>query len=188
MLRRTHGAWWVLGIAALLGLIPAIDGRCDEYRMAPADSVEVSIFGEPDLFRELVVRPDGRVSFPLVGDLQVAGKTTTEVKQDLEQQIREYIPDASATVIVTKLGSLQFYVIGKVAKPGMFNVSKQMSALEALAMAGGTTPFADESKISIMRRVGDKTVRYPFDLKHLKQGENLDQNILLERGDVILVP
>ncbi len=159
-----------------------------DYTIAPADVLEISIWGEEELARQLVVRPDGKVSFPLIGDIEVAGKTTSQVKKLVEEKIRPYIPEASATVIVSQLGSLQYFVIGKVAKPGMFNVSKPLTVLQALAMAGGLTTFANESNISIVRYYGEKTTRFPFNYKEVKQGKNLQQNILLERGDVVLVP
>ncbi len=160
----------------------------EDYKIAPADVLEISIWGEEELARQLVVRPDGKVSFPLIGDIKVAGKTTSEVKKLVEEKIRPYIPEASATVIVSQLGSLQYFVIGKVAKPGMFNVARPLTVLQALAMAGGLTTFANESNISIVRYYGKKTMRIPFNYKEVKQGKNLQQNILLERGDVVLVP
>ncbi len=159
-----------------------------DYKIAPADVLEISIWGEKDLARQLVVRPDGKVSFPLIGDIEVAGKTTAEIKSLVEKKIRAYIPTASATVIVSQPGSLQYYVIGKVAKPGMFNVSRRLSVLQALALAGGLTTFADEDSISIIRYSNGKVSRLPFDYSEVKKGENLQQNILLERGDVVLVP
>lgn len=165
-------------------------GRClaGYYQIAPADVLEISIWGEKELARQLVVRPDGKVSFPLIGDLAVAGKTTSQVKTLVEKKIRDYIPEASATVIVAQLGSLQYYVIGKVAKPGMFNVSRRLSVLQALALAGGLTTFANEDSISVIRYRDGKVVKLPFDYSEVKHGENLQQDVLLERGDVVLVP
>ena len=175
-------------VLPIMNFLPVEDCRAGDYVIAPADVLEISIWGEEELARQLVVRPDGKVSFPLVGDMAVAGKTTTEVKALLEKKIRTFIPEASATVIVSQLGSLQYFVIGKVAKPGMFNVSKTLTVLQALAMAGGLTTFAQEGDISIVRSYGEKTVRLSFDYNEVKQGRNLQQNILLERGDVVLVP
>ncbi len=159
-----------------------------DYLIGPADVIEISIWGEKDLIKQVVVRPDGKVSFPLVGDITVAGKTTTQVKKEVETKIREYIPDAIASVIVVQLGSLQYYVVGKVSKPGVFNVSKPITVLQALALAGGLTTFADEKHIYIIRYYGDKTQKLSFNYKEIKKGENLKQNILLKRGDVVLVP
>lgn len=184
---------WVLIAAAVLWA-GCGNGRAqesptaDDYLIAPGDTLEISVYGEPDLIRELVVRPDGKVSFPLVGDIQTAGKTTSQVKEIVEGKVRTYIPSANATVIVTRLGSLQFYVIGRVNNPGMFNVAKPLSVLEALALAGGPTPFAKEDRILIIRGTGGKTTKIPFNLKDIKEGKHLEQNIVLERQDVVVVP
>jgi polysaccharide export outer membrane protein len=180
-------AVWVL-VLCRAGFSPG--PGAEEYRIAPPDVLEISIWGEPELQRaNLVVRPDGKVSFPLVGDLEVAGKTTAEVKEQLESAIQQYIPQASASVIVTQMGSMQFYVLGKVARPGMFNIATELNVLQALSMAGGLTPFAREGDIVIVRtEPGGQTVRLPFDYGQVKSGKNLDQNITLQRGDVVLVP
>lgn len=178
---------WLTALALCLGSPQA--GRADEYRIAPPDVLEISIWGEPELRREnLIVRPDGKVSFPLVGDLEVAGKSTEEIRELLEQSIQPYIPQAKASIIVTQMGSMQFYVLGKVAKPGMFNIHTELSVLQALTMAGGLTPFAKESDIVIVRTQGDRTIRLPFNYDQVKSGRKLEQNIILQRGDVVLVP
>ena len=160
----------------------------ESYLIAPADTLEISVYGEQDLARQLIVRPDGRISFPLVGDLEVSGKTTTQVKADLEKKVRDYVPDASVSVIVMGLGSLQYYVLGKVANPGAFNLSRPVSVLQALATAGGVTTFGKEGGILIVRKHGKDTTHIPFDYEAVKKGKDLEQNILLERGDVVLVP
>ena len=113
-----------------------------DYKIGPGDVMEISVYGEESLNRkDLVVRPDGKTSFPLVGDVQVGGLTTVQAKEALEQSLHEYIPGAVAAVSVLQLGSLQYYVVGKVNKPGMYNVSKPLTVLQALAMAGGLTTF-----------------------------------------------
>ncbi len=168
--------------------IKNLSAQQKDYTIAPADILEISIWGEKELLRQVVVRPDGKISFPLVGDIKVAGKTTSQVKKEIEEKIREYIPDAIASVIVTQLGSLQYYVVGKVAKPGVYNVSRPITVLQALALAGGLTPFAKEDKILIIRYHGKKTIKIPFNYEEVKKGKHLEQNILLQRGDVVLVP
>jgi len=161
----------------------------DEYKIGPGDILEISVYGEESLNRkDLVVKPDGRVSYPLVGDVQVGGLTTVQAKEALEQSLHDFIPGAVAAVSVTQLGSLQYYVVGKVNKPGMYNVSKPLTVLQALAMAGGLTPYAKESDIIILRNSGKETVQLPFDYKSIKKGKNVEENIILERGDVVLVP
>ena len=160
----------------------------DLYLIAPADTLEISVYAETNLIRQLIVLPDGNVSFPLVGDVNVAGKTITQVRAALEQKIREFIPDASVSVIATNLGSLQYYVLGKVANPGTFNMSRPVNVLQALATAGGPTTFAKEDSILIVRSHGKETMHILFNYDEVKKGKKLDQNILLDRGDVVIVP
>ena len=187
---KAFASIFFMGLLVILTSLagPATCLAADDYLIAPADTLEISVYGEQNLVRELIVRPDGRVSFPLVGDFEVEGKTTTQIKADLEQKIRDYVPDANVSVIVTGLGSLQYYVIGKVANPGAFNMSRPVSVLQALATAGGVTTFGDEDDILIIRQHGKDTTHIPFNYEAVKKGKNLEQNILLERGDVVLVP
>lgn len=159
------------------------------YVIAPGDVLSISVYGEKDMDQpELVVRPDGKVTFPLVGDIAVGGLTTSRVKQELDIKLHKYIPEAVATVTVKTLGSLQYYVVGKVNKPGMFDVSMPMTVLQALAMAGGLTTFADEKHIEIIRNQNGKVTKLRFNYKEVKNGENLGQDIVLQRGDTIVVP
>jgi len=161
----------------------------DDYKIGPDDVLEVSVYGEESLNRPgLVVRPDGKISFPLIGDMQVGGLTTSQAKDAMEQSLHEYIPGAFASVSVAQLGSLQYYVVGKVNKPGMYNVSKPLTVLQALAMAGGLTSFAQETSIMILRNSGKETVHITFNYKKVKKGRNVEENIILERGDVVVVP
>jgi polysaccharide export outer membrane protein len=182
---------WIVGmaVAIMLQALWARPGLADDYRIAPSDVLEIAVYGEEGLKnQELIVRPDGKVSFPMVGDIEVGGLTTAEVKERAEQKIREFIPEAMITVGVRKLGSMQYYVMGKVNKPGMYNVATPLNVLQALSLAGGLTIFANEGKISIVRKVGEKTIKLPFNYKDIKKGKKLEQNIVLERGDVVLVP
>lgn len=160
-----------------------------DYRIGTGDVLEITVFGEETLSRPgLVVRPDGKISFPLVGDIQAGGHTSGEVKEQLEKSLQEYIPAAVAAVGVAQLASLQYYVVGKVNKPGVFSTSKPITVLQALALAGGLTAFAAENKIMIMRDFGTQASKIPFNYRKIKNGENMEQNILLQRGDVVLVP
>lgn len=162
---------------------------CGDYKIAPSDVLEISIYGEDALAKnQLVVRPDGKISFPLVGDLEVAGYSTAEVKEIVEKHTRPLVPEARAAVIVSQLGSLQYYVVGKVNKPGMYNVSKPLTVLQLLSLAGGPVIFAKENDITIVRDHGQATTKLPFNYKEIKNGRHLEQNIFLERGDVVVVP
>ncbi len=160
----------------------------EDYIIQPSDIVEISVYGEQELIRELVVRPDGKVSFPLIGDVQAAGRTTRQVKEALDEKLAAYLSQANSTVIVMKLGSLTYFVLGQVAKPGVFNVSTPLTVLQALSLAGGLSTFAAEKNILIVRGYGDKAQKIPFDYAQVKRGRDLEQNILLQRGDVVLVP
>ena len=165
-------------------------GNCHglDYTVGAGDILEISVWGEEELTKQLIVRPDGKVSYPFIGDMAVASKITAEIKAELEEEIRQYVPNANVTVIVAQLGSMEFYLLGKVARPGAFNTSKPLTVLQALAMAGGLTTFADESGILILRRQEFGTTKLPFDYSDMKKGESLEQNVVLERGDVVLVP
>jgi polysaccharide export outer membrane protein len=163
-------------------------GSSKDYVIYPSDVLEISIYGEPELTRSLVVRPDGKISLPLIGDVKVSGHSTQEVKTIVDEKMSAFIPAASSTVIVEQLGSQRYYVLGQVAKPGMFNVAAEVSVLQALSLGGGLTTFADENGIIIIRGYGKDTKKIPFDYGAAKRGKHLEQNILLERGDVVLVP
>lgn len=162
---------------------------CRDYKIAPADVLEISVYGEDALAKNgLVVRPDGKISFPLIGDLEAAGHSTAELKRIVEKRIRHLVPDAHASVIVTQLGSLQYYIVGKVKKPGMYDVSRPLTVLQLMALAGGPLIFAKEDRILILRNHGQATVRLPFNYHDVKYGKHLEENIVLKRGDVVLVP
>ena len=160
----------------------------EDYVIHPSDVLEISVYGENELTRKLVVRPDGKVSFPLVGDIKVAGHSTSEVKAMIDKKVSAYIPEASSTIIIDQLGSLKYFVVGEVARPGMFNVPSQLTVLQALSLAGGLKTFADEDSIIIIRGYGKDTTKILFDYSDVKKGKHLEQNILLDRGDVVLVP
>jgi polysaccharide export outer membrane protein len=163
-------------------------GTSEDYVIYPSDVLEISIYGETELTRKLVVRPDGKISFPLVGDIKVAGHSPTEVKAIIDKKVSAFIPEASSTVILDQLGSMKYYVVGEVARPGMFNVPSELSVLQALSLAGGLKTFADEDSIIIIRGRGKDTTKILFDYSDVKKGKRLEQNILLQRGDVVLVP
>ena len=186
--------WFCLVLLLLVayfgtGLAGAQDkGISEDYVIHPSDVLEISVYGENELTRKLVVRPDGKVSFPLVGDIKVAGHSTSEVKTMIDKKVSAYIPEASSTIIIDQLGSLRYYVVGEVARPGMFNVPSQLTVLQALSLAGGLKTFADEDSIIIIRGYGKDTSKILFDYSQIKKGKHLEQNILLDRGDVVLVP
>jgi polysaccharide biosynthesis/export protein len=150
--------------------------------------VMISVWKDEHLTREAVVRPDGLVSFPLVGDIQAAGRTVEELRTDLVQRLMKFIPTPQVSVSVSKVLSYRIYVLGRVNKPGEFMVGHATDILQALSMAGGLTPFAAENDIRVIRRANGKQQVFPFRYGEAKKGKDLEKNILLQRGDVVMVP
>lgn len=160
----------------------------EAYRIGPEDVLEISVWKEEGLEREVLVRPDGGVSFPLAGNIQVAGKTPEDVESEITAKIRKYIPDAVVSVSVAKISGYSIFVIGKVKKPGQFVVGRYVDVIQALTLAGGLTPYASENKISVLRRDAGKEIVLPFRYSSIKSGKNLKQNVILKSGDVVVVP
>jgi len=160
----------------------------DAYTIGPEDLIEVSVWKEDALRKELLVRPDGGISFPLVGELQAAGKTTAQLRSEIVARLTKYIPEAVVNVSVLKIASNKIYVLGKVNKPGEYLTGRNIDVLQALSMAGGLTPFAAENRIKIVRKEGGKDIVFAFEYGAVKSGTTLEQNIQLKRGDVIVVP
>ena len=158
------------------------------YRIGPEDVLHISVWKEEELDREVLVRPDGGISFPLAGNMQAAGKTTQELMTEITRRIQRYIPDAVVTVTVSQVSGYDIFVIGKVQNPGQFTLGQYVDVLQALTLAGGLTPFASEDNIRIQRRENGKLKVYPFAYSQIKKGRNLDQNIILHSGDVVVVP
>ncbi len=167
---------------------PTPESASPEYRIGPGDVLRVSEWRNEDLTFQVVVLPDGFISFPLIGDIKAAGKTVAEIKAEIEQKLTVYIPEPTVSVMVNNVNSMIIYVIGRANRPGHYPLTTNVTVLQALAMAGGLTPFAKRGDIKVMRREGDKTHIFDFDYDDVSQGENLDQNIVLQRGDVIVVP
>ena len=167
----------------------AEDGSFGEiYRIQPGDVLEVSVWQEENLQKQVLVRPDGGMSFPLAGDMQAAGKSVTEVQKLITERLTKYIPDPVVTVSTLKLDGNKVYVIGKVARPGEFQTNRYMDVVQALSMAGGMTPYAADNKITVLRRENGKQRSIPFRYGDIEKGEDLEQNIILQSGDVVVVP
>jgi polysaccharide export outer membrane protein len=158
------------------------------YRVGPEDVLEISVWHEDALKKETLVRPDGGISYPLIGEVQVAGKTVLAIREEITQRLEKFVPDAAVSVTIVKVGSQRIYVIGKVNKPGEFPLGRYVDVLQALSMAGGLTSFADSNDIRVMRRDGARQVVLPFEYSRVVRGEKLDQNVQLRAGDVVVVP
>ncbi len=158
------------------------------YVIGPGDVIEISVWNNENLSRLVTVLPDGMISFPLIGETLAEGKTAGQLRKELADKISRYEPDPVLTVIVQNVNSMMIYVIGKVNRPGHFVLNTDINVLQALTMAGGLNVFAKKKKIKIFREKGDKTVIIDFNYEKVVNGDNLEQNIVLMRGDVIVIP
>ncbi len=158
------------------------------YTLNPGDILSISVWKESDLQRQVIVRPDGAFSFPLTGDVQAEGRSIEQIRQAVAERLEKFIPDPVVTVAAEGLGGNKVYVIGQVNRPGQFEASGQVDVMQALSMGGGTTTFAEVDDIKILRRVGNKLIAIPFNYKAVAKGKRLHQNIVLEPGDVVVVP
>ena len=160
-----------------------------QHYVQPGDILEVSVWREEDLQRDVLVRPDSRFSFPLVGDIDASNKTVEELKDEVVQRLERYIPEPVVTVTVKDILGNKIYLLGQVNNPGAFVVNPRVDVMQALSLAGGTTPFASLNDIVILRRNMDGSQRaMKFQYKDIERGRDLEQNILLESGDIVIVP
>jgi len=159
-----------------------------DYLVGPGDVLEVSVWKEEALTKQVVVLPDGRISFPLIGEVQAAGRTLPDLKQEISKRMVKYAPKEEVNLEVKQVNSMLIYVIGRVNQPGRFVLNTNVNVLQALSIAGGLNPFAKRNDIKIFRREGAATKVLPFKYDQVTVGEKLEQNITLQRGDVIVVP
>ena len=158
------------------------------YLIGPGDILDISVWKNPDLTKSVTVLPDGKIAFPLVGELQAANKTREQLSDELRLRLKRYVPEADLSVVVAQVNSLLVYVIGRVNKPGHLVLNTKIDVMQALAMAGGLNPFAKRDSIRIVRS-GESSAKYfDFDYDSVFKGSKPSQNILLKRGDVIMVP
>lgn len=163
-------------------------GKSGDYRLGPEDVLRVSVWRDEELSMEVVVRPDGYISFPLVRDIKAGGRTVEQVRAEIQDKIKEYVPDAPVTVMLIKVVSPKFYVVGKVNRPGVFILGQKTTVLQALSLAGGTSSFAGKSGIRIIRPKGNGHESLEFDYDDVTGGDGLEQIIYLEPGDTVVVP
>ncbi len=179
---------WMLFAGAALAADAPGPALPDGYKLRPGDLLQVSVWKETDLQGEVLIRPDGGITFALAGELQAAGNTVAELTAMLAARIQKYIPDAVVTVAVKATGGNKVYVIGKVNRPGDFPLIGPTDVMQALTLAGGATPFANTNGIRILRRIGDRQTSISFRYGDIARGRKLEQNILLMNGDTVVVP
>jgi polysaccharide biosynthesis/export protein len=192
-------SWW-REAASFLGLAPdphpgetaePAPGRppaTPDYIIGPGDLLGISVWRDESLTRSVVVLPDGKIAFPLVGELVAGGKTVVQLKDELERKLTRYVTESGLTVEVKQSNSMIIYLIGRVNVPGRQMMVASTNVLQGLAMAGGLNPFARRSEVKVFRKQGEKTSVFSFNYDDVSEGRHLETNIDLQKGDVILVP
>jgi len=160
-----------------------------DYQLKPGDIVTISVWKEKDLQTDALVGPDGGISFPLVGDFEAAGHTLRQVRDLLVKRLTPFIPDPVVTVAIKQIGGDDVYVLGRVNRPGEYPFSQRIDVMQALSLAGGTTPFAALDHIVILHRdnQGEQHAIH-FHYAQVAHGRDLSQNVLLHSGDTVVVP
>jgi polysaccharide biosynthesis/export protein len=158
-----------------------------DYVIGPLDSLSINVWKEPDLTATLPVRPDGKISLPLLEDVQAAGLTPTQLALSLTEKLKKFVADPRVTVVVAAINSKRVYLVGEVSHPGPTSMTPNMTVLQALSSAG-LTQFANTKKIYVLRTVSGKQEKLPVDYRRLLKGELIDRNYILQPGDTIVVP
>jgi polysaccharide biosynthesis/export protein len=179
---------WLAHDSDAIGATPTAPAVDPGYRLGAEDVLLISVWKDEQLTREVVVRPDGMFSFPLVGDIQAEDRTVDEIRTDLVKRLMKYIPNPNVSAAVTKVLSYKIYVVGRVNKPGEYLIGHYTDVLQALSLAGGLTPFASENDIKVIRRLKGQQKVFLFRYGDVRKGQELEQNILLQRGDSVIIP
>jgi len=160
------------------------------YVIGENDVLEVDVWKDKEISRTVPVRPDGKISLPLIGEVQASGMTPLQLQDDLAQRLKSFIANPQVAVIVTDPRSHHFNIMGQVAKPGAYPLSQSMTVLDAISVAGGFRDFAKETKIYVLRTMpgGNNPERLPFNYKDAIKGKHPENNVVLKPGDTIVVP
>jgi polysaccharide export outer membrane protein len=158
------------------------------YVIGPQDVVDISVWKEPDLSRTVPVRPDGKISLPLLNDIQAAGLTPGQLGAQIASNLTKYVTNPQVTVIISQINSQRIYILGEVARAGSYTLLPDMTVLQALSDAGGFTAFANSKRIYVLRQDNGKQQKIPFNYKDVISGKNPSQNIAVKAGDTIIVP
>ena len=175
-------------ILSLLPIMGSAQIEEEAYWVKPGDILRISVWGEPELQDTVLVTPDGTFSFPLVGHVYAKEKTAAQLQEIVKQRLTRYISEPAVSVSLQEINGNAIYVLGQVNAPGVFVLTRAVDVMQALSMAGGTTPFAALNDILILRRDASGQVALPFRYSEVSKGRNLAQNIRLESGDVVVVP
>jgi polysaccharide biosynthesis/export protein len=179
----------LMSVAAYFAVVSPLHAQATaSYTVKPGDVLEISVWKEPDLQRQVLVRPDGAFSFPLVGEVDARGKSVPELNKIVSERLSRYIADAVVTISVQEIRGNKIYVLGQVTRPGEFIVNPSVNIMQALSMAGGMTPFAATNDIIVLRGQGKAQNAMAFRYADVIRGRSLDTNIELLSGDIVVVP
>ena len=167
---------------------PPVTSVDPDYKIGPQDVLRIDVWKEPDISRTIPVRPDGKISLPLLNDVQAAGMTAMQLSASLRDNLSKYLTNPQVTVTVTEINSRRVYITGEVTRAGALPLLPNMTVLQALSSAGGFTQFAKLKNIYVLRTEDGKQTKHPFNYKEVVKGNLPEQNILLQPGDVIVVP
>jgi len=163
--------------------------QAPDYTMNAGDTLDISVWKEEDLTKkDVIIRPDGKFSFPLAGQVLARGRTAAEIEAEITTRLKRYVAEPVVSVSVKNLDGCRIYVIGQVTKAGSFVMNPRVNVLQALSLAGGMTPFAALNDVIVLRGSGESQRALPFHYGEVVKGRNLSQNVLLEAGDVVVVP
>lgn len=160
----------------------------DSFVIGNDDVLAINVWKEPDISRSIPVRSDGKISLPLVGEVQAAGLTPLKLEKDIAEKLKSFISEPEVTVMVQQVNSQKFNILGQVNKPGTYVIANSPTVLDALALAGGFRDFAKRKSIYVLRHGASGEVRLPFNYKDVSEGKNMAQNVKLQPGDTIIVP
>ena len=160
----------------------------DEYVIGPDDVLSISFWREKDLSADVTVRPDGKVTVPLLNDVMASGRTPEQLRDAIQQMARAYLEDPTPTVVVKEIKSRRVFITGQVEKPGPYSLNDRLTVLQLIAVAGGLKEFADGKSITVMRSVNGRVIALPFNYRDVIRRKHLDQNVELRPGDTVVVP
>ncbi len=160
----------------------------NNYIIGPGDVLDISVWKDESMSKLVTVLPDGKISLPLIGDILAEGKTVTALRVELNKKIEKYVPEPNLSLVVAQVNSMLIYILGRVNHPGRFVLNSNINVLQALAMAGGLNPFAKKNKIVIFRKKKENNTIFNFRYNDVINGKNLKQNIIMKRGDIIVIP
>jgi len=179
----------VLGFIVSLGTAVAQTPAPESsYQIGPNDILNIFVWKEADLTRDVTVMPDGKITYPLIGEITAQGQTASELKKTITDKLQNFVTAPEVTVIVKESRSQVVYTVGKLTRPGPYPLAPGMTVMQALSAAGGFAEWADPKNIMIIRREGGKEIQLRFNYKEFTSGERLEQNIVLKPGDTLVVP